>query len=245
MSTNVLTSVNPAAIQIIEEYALAASSGCEFSVTFSYTSFSMVCECRHVPLGQHYDGSHIPSVLGGDFLFFHSESAAQSHLLFCYSRSCHGYSSSRSGRLPFGRFLPVTLCLLSPDKIAQIHSLRHPFAPVTVSGVVGAMVLNSLPTYIIDIALLFRVIAVYPPHSVSRFNFILIIALPVLLKILRVVEWIAWSVGAAHRASTIGQAPGYVNNSLQHRWAIARVAMTVVDNRCARPFVTPRTYKAD
>lgn len=110
-----------------------------------------------------------------------------------------------------------------------IHGLRHPFSPVTLSGIISTMILTSLTTYIIDIALLFRVIAVYPPHAVSRIRFALIIALPVLLKILRVVEWIIWSMDAVRRVSTtIG--PAYVESSFQHGCAIARLAMTVLDN---------------
>jgi hypothetical protein len=92
------------------------------------------------------------------------------------------------------------------------------------------MILTALPTYIIDIALLFRVIAVYSPSTGSRLKFALIIALPVLLKILRVVEWIIWSMDAVHRVSTT-TGPAYVESSLQHGCAIARLAMTVVDNR--------------
>lgn len=106
------------------------------------------------------------------------------------------------------------------------------------------MILNSLPTYIIDIALLLRVIAVYPPRTVSRLKFALIIGLPILLKILRVVEWILWSVGAAHRVSNATwQGPGY--GSLQHNSAMSRVAMTVIDNRCARLSITSPTLKPE
>lgn len=118
------------------------------------------------------------------------------------------------------------------QNISQIHSLRHPFNPVTLSGIISTMILTALPTYIIDIALLFRVIAVYPPDAVSRWRFALVVALPILMKILRVIEWIIWSMEAVHRVSTT-TGPAYVESSLQHGCAIARLTMTVVDNRFA------------
>jgi hypothetical protein len=109
--------------------------------------------------------------------------------------------------------------------------MHHPFVRLSISGIIGSMLLTSLTTYVIDIALLFRVVAVYPLSTTPRSKFLLIMTLPTVLKILRVVEWVVWSVDAA-RLARITVDEGYNQSPLQRQCIVIRCALAFVDNRC-------------
>jgi hypothetical protein len=91
------------------------------------------------------------------------------------------------------------------------------------------MIIASLSNYIVDVALLFRVVAVYPRTTTPRTQLLAILALPLALKVLRVVEWIVWSIDGVRRAS-LAVDTGYIQSDLQRACAVIRWAFAAVDN---------------
>jgi hypothetical protein len=89
-------------------------------------------------------------------------------------------------------------------------------------------ILAVVPTFIVDIALFFRLVAVYPRVTTPRLLLIAILAFPVMLKILRVGEWVAWVIdGTRHNLKV---KVGYVQSDLQRHLTVARWVLTLVDN---------------
>jgi hypothetical protein len=98
--------------------------------------------------------------------------------------------------------------------------------------VIAVNVIAQLSNFVVDIALLFRVVAVYPFHSTPRWKMAAVLALPVLFKIFRFAEWIIWSVITVQRG-VMEIETKYVENTTQKHLAVARWVIIMLDNASA------------
>jgi hypothetical protein len=86
---------------------------------------------------------------------------------------------------------------------------------------------GTLPTLLVDLALLLRMLAVYPLHTMPKVQFIAIFTLPVLLKIARAGTFIAWIV---HEGRNIIFQTTQSFSSYQRGMIVACNVMNVIDN---------------
>jgi hypothetical protein len=89
-------------------------------------------------------------------------------------------------------------------------------------------IVSVIPTFIVDIALFFRLVAVYPRLTTPRLMLATILAVPIILKVLRVSEWILWIIDGTRHVVKIKV--GYVQSDLQRRLTVVRWVLTLVDN---------------
>lgn len=111
---------------------------------------------------------------------------------------------------------------------SQVNAVIHPLEPVPAWSTMLIPILAVVPTFIMDIALFFRLVAVYPRMTTPRLMLIVILAFPVVLKILRVGEWIVWAIDGSRHIFKLKV--GYVQSDLQRRLTVARWVLTLVDN---------------
>jgi hypothetical protein len=77
----------------------------------------------------------------------------------------------------------------------QTVQVLDPFKPNRVQGLFPTLgVTGVLPTFFVDIALLLRMVAVYPFHFTPNLQFFTIFIPPVLFKIARVCTLIVWEI---------------------------------------------------
>jgi hypothetical protein len=103
-----------------------------------------------------------------------------------------------------------------------------PFNPNRIHGLIPTLgVTGNLPTFFVDIALLLRMLAVYPFHTTPKLQFFALFTPPILLKVARVCTWIVWEVNEPK--DTLSQvAENYA--SIQRSMIVASNVMTAVDN---------------
>jgi hypothetical protein len=91
-----------------------------------------------------------------------------------------------------------------------------------------ALVLELLPNWIADLALLYRIMAVYPATTTPRWKRALVLAPPVLFKAVRVACWIGFAVALTRP----GGEPPHFQWTLEERiWTVVERAFTALDNR--------------
>jgi hypothetical protein len=122
----------------------------------------------------------------------------------------------------FPRFFSTSL----PQTSFQILTIYYPLPPHEALVAITTGFINFLPTFAVDIVLLLRMLAVYPYSSTQKSRFAAIFALPVVLKIARIVGIICVSV----KLSVTLRVYIYTMNRQGQVWSIALWVMNGVDN---------------
>ncbi|GJE96288.1 hypothetical protein PsYK624_124820 [Phanerochaete sordida] len=138
------------------------------------------------PLGLNYIA--VIRIAVRDLLIAHSFSILLVSLLIALL-----YFSTRTSRRQPIFLLNVFTILLALSVGAlidyqTIHTMIAPLDPTPLSFNIAIGVLGAIQSIIVDTILLLRLVSVYPPSFVGKRKFILILAIPVLLKIARVIN---------------------------------------------------------
>jgi hypothetical protein len=110
-----------------------------------------------------------------------------------------------------------------------MNHLYHPLSSVQIPEVIAINIIGQLSNFVVDIALLFRVVAVYPIQTTPKWKIAAILTLPALFKIFRLAEWIIWSAITVQRG-TMDIETKYIESPVQKHLAIARWVCTMLDN---------------
>jgi hypothetical protein len=96
------------------------------------------------------------------------------------------------------------------------------------SILVSTLILELSPNFVADIALLFRMLAVYPRAATPTGRWLLIFTPPLVFKAVRVACWAGFLVALTVEPG--GQLPHFYWTAEERRWTVVERSFTAVDN---------------
>jgi hypothetical protein len=93
---------------------------------------------------------------------------------------------------------------------------------------ISTLVLELIPNWVADIALLFRLLAVYPYSSTPTARWCGIIVPPLVFKLVRVACWTGFLY--ALTAEPGGQLPHFLWTPQERQWTVGERTVTAIDN---------------
>jgi hypothetical protein len=112
--------------------------------------------------------------------------------------------------------------------ILQTVQVLDPFNLGRIKNVIPTLgITGNLPTFAVDIALLLRMLAVYPFNDTFKPKFFAIFTPTILLKIARVCTWIVWEV---HEPKDVLSQVAERYIPIQRRMILISNVLTAIDN---------------
>jgi hypothetical protein len=93
--------------------------------------------------------------------------------------------------------------------------------------IVSTLLLELLPNWVADLALLYRILAVYPRSTTPRLQFVLIFTPPIVFKVVRIACWIGFLVALTRPG---GQPPHFLWTKEERLWTVVERLFTALDN---------------
>lgn len=118
-------------------------------------------------------------------------------------------------------------------KIQQIWRILHPFeASPPIYLLILLELLLALPTFIVDIILMLRVVAVYPPSLTTLFVTLTVYGPLIIFKILRVAGLIMVAINVDQNITyhVVSAATALTGDMSMRGWEITTWGLTLVDN---------------
>jgi hypothetical protein len=120
--------------------------------------------------------------------------------------------------------------------MSNIQQVRMLYNPVGTSAkvfthpiVTSTLVLELLPNWVADLALLYRIMAVYPSATTRTWKRALILTPPIVFKAVRVACWIGFDYALTRPG---GEPPHFTWTPEERTWTVVERSFTALDNRC-------------
>jgi hypothetical protein len=187
-------------------------------------------EGRCLPYGS--DGLDIAasSVLGRALLFFNSSATTEFHVPLGGPDRRLGYGCQHFPGFPRGNAAINFNQPFSDSRCPQIKVLQNPFRRPLIwnpAAVATMGVLDGLPNFFADLALLCRMLVVYPYSMTSHPRYFAIFVPVICIKIIRIVSMIVTVSLALHHPAHVGSFAWTNTNRI---WAIVNITAAAVDN---------------
>jgi hypothetical protein len=108
--------------------------------------------------------------------------------------------------------------------------------------ITSALVLELLPNWIADLALLYRIMAVYPRATTPRWQYFLILTPPIIFKAVRVACWIGFDIALTRPH---GELEHFKWTLEERHWTVVERSFTALDNRWDTLFLRRRSFKTE